>query len=90
MCVFVCLQVYACVPNCLLHPRRFDILIYSPFAAAAAAADSIKTNIAQFLLQFKSKNFTSDIFLSLLSFLFFLFFIFATFSFVYFTSIRFV
>lgn len=69
----------------------FDILIYSPFAAAAAAAvpDSIKTNIAQFLLQFKSKKLYFRHFFVTSQFSF-LYFIFATFSFVYFTSIRFV
>lgn len=56
---------------------RFDILIYSPFAAAvAAAADSLKTNIAQFLLQFKSKKFYFRHFFVTSQFYFFLFYAF--------------
>lgn len=77
---------------------RFDILIYSLLAAAAAASatsagDSLKTRIAQFLLQFKLKivyfrHFfvTSQFYFSSSSHFCHTF----SFSFVYFTSIRFV
>lgn len=93
LCMYMCVCMNLCVCVCVrVSPivcyilAVFDILIYSLFAAAAAsvpsAADSLKTRIAQFLLQSKSKNFYFRHCSVTSQFLFFIF-IFATYLFLF-------
>lgn len=84
LCTHLCMYMCVCMNLCVF--AVFDILIYSLFAAAAAsvpsAADSLKTRIAQFLLQSKSKNFYFRHCSVTSQFLFFIF-IFATHLFLF-------